>query len=83
MPNHRPHWRLGADGMELIRAIFSQAPAFMNSKAALLLEIGHEQEHFEQAFGSVEFRYIPVSQGEQMLVWLPRASLLQATRGGL
>ena len=70
----------GADGMDLIRSIFRQAPVFMTAKAALLLEIGHEQANFERAFGAVEFRYLPVSQGEQMLVWLPRISLLQANK---
>ncbi len=70
----------GNDGMALIRKIFMQASAFLNPKGALLLEIGHEQANFERAFDRVEFKYVPVSQGEQMLVWLPRMSLLQALK---
>lgn len=67
----------GADGMDLIRRICAQAPAYLSPKGALLLEIGHERANFECAFGRVEFGYVPVSQGDQMLVWLPRASLLR------
>lgn len=70
----------GEDGMTLIRKILRDAAAFMNPKGALLLEIGHERANFERAFGMVEFRYLPVSQGEQMLVWLPRITLLQLVK---
>ena len=52
----------------------------LNQDKTLLLEIGHERANFERAFGSVEFRYLPVSQGEQMLVWLPRITLLQLVK---
>jgi ribosomal protein L3 glutamine methyltransferase len=70
----------GKDGMDLIRRIFAQVPAFLNPKGALLLEIGHEQQYFERAFDRIEFKYVPVSQGDQMLVWLPRISLLHLNK---
>ena len=66
----------GHDGMDLIRRILFHAPTALSSKGAILLEIGHEAEHFEMAFPSLEFGYLPVAQGEQMLVWITRQQLL-------
>jgi ribosomal protein L3 glutamine methyltransferase len=66
----------GEDGMDLIRTILTQARGALNEHGAILLEIGHEAEHFEQAFPTLEFSYLPVTQGEQMLVWVTREQLL-------
>ena len=47
----------------------------------LVVEIGHEAEHFEAAFPGLEFGYVPVSAGDQLIVAITRAALA-AWRGG-
>jgi len=58
----------GADGMDLIRRILAQAPGCLAENGLLLLEIGHEADHFERAFPKLEFAYLPVETGDRMLV---------------
>ncbi|MEK9720964.1 MAG: 50S ribosomal protein L3 N(5)-glutamine methyltransferase, partial [Quisquiliibacterium sp.] len=45
----------GQDGMDLVRKILAEAAAAMRRHALLVLEIGHETQNFEAAFGSLEF----------------------------
>jgi ribosomal protein L3 glutamine methyltransferase len=66
----------GVDGMDLIREIFREAPKYMTDEAQLLLEIGHEAHYFEQAFSWLNYSYVPVAAGENMLVLVSRADLL-------
>jgi ribosomal protein L3 glutamine methyltransferase len=65
----------GGDGMDLIRPILDRAPAHLEAGGGLLLEIGHERDHFEQAFPTLEFAWIPVATGENQLVWATRDQL--------
>ena len=65
----------GADGMDVIRRILDRAPAHLAPTGLLLLEIGHEAAHFERAFPRLEFTYLPVEAGEQMLVAIEAAAL--------
>lgn len=58
----------GVDGMDLVRRILAQAPRCLAEHGLLLLEIGHEADHFEQAFPRLEFAYLPVEAGDRMLV---------------
>ena len=67
----------GEDGMDLIRHILDQAPAHMKNHAWMLLEIGHEARFFEAAFPWLNFSYLPVHAGEQMLVLMSRDDLVQ------
>lgn len=65
----------GADGMQLIARILSQASQHLTQDGLLVLEIGHEAEHFERAFPRLEFAYLPVEAGEQMLVAIEAQAL--------
>ena len=67
---HEPHDALagGADGMDLTRRILAEARAHLTEDGLLLLEIGHEAEHFERAFPALEYHYLPAAAGECMLV---------------
>jgi ribosomal protein L3 glutamine methyltransferase len=59
----------GADGMDLVRAILRDAPAKMAPDAVLVLEIGNERWHFEQAFPRLEVAWLETSAGhDQVLV---------------
>lgn len=74
---HEPRAALagGEDGMDLIRRIVADARAHLNRGGLLVIEIGHEAAHFEAAFPSLEFTYLPVSAGENLLVLLTREQL--------
>jgi ribosomal protein L3 glutamine methyltransferase len=59
----------GADGMDLVRTILRDAPAKMTPDAVLVLEIGNERRHFEQAFPRLEVAWLETSAGgDQVLV---------------
>lgn len=64
----------GIDGMSVIRRIIDKVPDYLSPNGLFLLEIGWEASHFESAFPDVEFFYLPVSAGEQMVVLLPGLS---------
>ncbi len=68
----------GNDGMDLVRAILGGAPRHLEGEGIMLLEIGHEAEHFEAAFPALEFSYLEVSAGERMLVLVTRAQIAAA-----
>lgn len=65
----------GDDGMDLVRQILSDAPVHLSPDGVLLLEIGHEAEHFEAAFPTLEFAYLPVTAGDTELVLVTRTQL--------
>jgi ribosomal protein L3 glutamine methyltransferase len=66
----------GVDGMDLIRELFKEAPNFMAQDAHMLLEIGHEAPYFEAAFPWLNFSYVPVAAGANMLVLVSRVDLI-------
>lgn len=43
----------GSDGMDLVREILQQCAKRLTPDGVLILEIGHEQAHFEAAFGDL------------------------------
>lgn len=69
----------GVDGMDLIRRILSEAPQWLTPQGQLLLEIGHEAAHFAAAFPQLEYAWLPVAAGEDLLVLVTRAQLIAAS----
>jgi ribosomal protein L3 glutamine methyltransferase len=67
----------GADGMDFIRGLLRDAPAYMNAGAVLVLEIGNERPQFEAAFPGVEAVWLETSAGEDQVLLLTRESLAQ------
>jgi len=65
----------GTDGMDFIRQLLRDAPAQMAEDAILVLEIGHEREHFEAAFPSLEVVWLETSAGEDQVLLLTRTAL--------
>jgi ribosomal protein L3 glutamine methyltransferase len=70
--------RGGNDGMDIIEQILKQVVAHMSPSGIVLLEIGHEAAHFEQRFDQLEFAYLPVAAGDQMVVALTCDQLSRA-----
>ena len=65
----------GTDGMDFIRRLLQQAPAHMTADAVLVLEIGHEREHFERAFPRLEAVWLDTSAGGDAVLLLTRDAL--------
>lgn len=67
----------GADGMDFIRTLFTDAPARMSDRAVLVLEIGNERPHFEAAFPKLEVVWLDTSAGEDQVLLVTREALAQ------
>ena len=65
----------GADGMDFIRALLDSAAQHMTDDAVLVLEIGHEAAHFEAAFATLEFAYLPTHDTDDQVVLITRQQL--------
>ena len=66
----------GVDGMGFIRGLLEQAPAFMTDDGVLVLEIGHEIEHFIRAFPALDAMYLSTSAGDEQVMLITRQALL-------
>ena len=66
----------GTDGMDFIRNLLKQAPQFMSDDAVLVLEIGHEIEHFNRAFPALEVMYLTTSAGDEQVMLITKQALL-------
>ena len=65
----------GADGMDLVRTILRDAPAKMAPHGVLVLEIGNERRHFEQAFPRLEVAWLETSAGHDQVLVITREAL--------
>jgi len=70
----------GADGMDFIRGLLRGAPAHMNERAVLVLEVGNERGNFEAAFPKVEAVWLETSAGADQVLLITRESLLSSSR---
>ena len=65
----------GADGMDFVRALLRDLPPKLNPQGVLVLEIGHEREHFEAAFPRLETVWLHTSAGDDQVLLLTREAL--------
>jgi ribosomal protein L3 glutamine methyltransferase len=65
----------GADGMDFVRHLLAGAAGFMTPGAALVLEIGHEREHFEAAFPGLQPLWLETSAGNEQVLVIAREDL--------
>lgn len=66
----------GSDGMDFIRSLLRDAPRHLTDDAVLVLEIGHEREHFEAAFPTLDVVWLPTSAGDDQVLLVSRQALL-------
>ena len=74
----------GADGMDFVRDLLRDAPDHLTEGGVLVLEIGHERDHFEHAFPRLEPIWLSTSAGDDAVLLLTREALragLPATSG--
>jgi ribosomal protein L3 glutamine methyltransferase len=65
----------GTDGMDFVRSLLRDAPAHLNERAVLVLEIGHERVHFDAAFSTLDPVWLPTSAGDDQVLLLTRETL--------
>ena len=75
---HEPSLALagGEDGMDFIRPMLHQLPKHLAPDGALVLEIGHEWDHFVHAFPSLNGLWLPTSAGDGQVVLLTKHDLM-------
>ena len=64
------------DGMDFVRALLKDLPKQLAPGGVLVLEIGHEREHFEAAFPALEVVWLETSAGEDQVLLLTREALV-------
>jgi len=74
---HEPSLALagGADGMDLVRRILQAAPQYLSPSGVLVLEIGHERDHFEAAFPELEPIWLDTENASDQILLLTREQL--------
>jgi ribosomal protein L3 glutamine methyltransferase len=65
----------GADGMDLVRRIVTEAAAHLGDDGVIVIEVGHERPHFEQAFPRLECAWLETSGGDDRVVLIERRAL--------
>ena len=65
----------GQDGMDFVRRLLRGARPYMNEDAVLVLEIGHEREHFDRAFPQIGAVWLPTSAGDDQVLLMNRDDL--------
>ena len=65
----------GVDGMDFIRTLLARAADALLDDGVLVLEIGHEAAHFEAAFPTLAFAWLPTSAGDDQVVLIEREAL--------
>ncbi len=66
----------GADGMDFVRRLLADAPTHMTEHAVLVLEIGNERQHFEDAFATLEAVWLDTSAGSDQILLVTHEALL-------
>ncbi|MDO4905839.1 MAG: HemK family protein methyltransferase [Lautropia sp.] len=67
----------GDDGMDLIARLLAEAPEHLSTNGILVIEIGHEMQHFQARFPTLNWTAIPVTAGDDRIVLITAADLSQ------
>jgi ribosomal protein L3 glutamine methyltransferase len=68
----------GDDGMDFIRPLLQHAAGHLLPQGMLVLEIGHEREHFDAAFPNLDVVGLPTSEGDDAVLLITRDALEKA-----
>ncbi|MBL8348530.1 MAG: 50S ribosomal protein L3 N(5)-glutamine methyltransferase [Rubrivivax sp.] len=66
----------GDDGMDFVRPLLAGIAAHLQPEGALVLEIGHERDHFAAAFPALEPLWLSTSAGDEQVLMLTRGQLV-------
>ena len=65
----------GTDGMDFIRPMLAALPQVLSEHGVLVLEIGHERDHFESAFPHLNPVWLATSAGDDHVLLLTKDML--------
>lgn len=65
----------GADGLDLVRRILVEAPAYLNAGGGLLCEIGSGREILEDEFPHLEFFWVETAESQDAVFWISAEAL--------
>lgn len=68
----------GDDGMDFVRRLLRNAAMHLQPHGVLVLEIGHERDHFDATFTPIEVVSLPTSEGDDAVLLLTREALERA-----
>jgi ribosomal protein L3 glutamine methyltransferase len=74
---HEPVMALagGADGLDLVHRLLSQAPRHLTAKGGLLCEIGRDRPALEAAYPHLPFLWLDTELSEGEVFWISRSEL--------
>ncbi len=65
----------GVDGMDFIRGLLAGLAERLTPQGVLVLEVGHELEHFHRAFPHIVWVGLPTSAGDEQVLLIEAAAL--------
>ena len=65
----------GTEGMDFIRGLLQDALRHLSGNAVLVLEIGHERDHFQAAFPKLEVVWLETEASDDQVLLLTREAL--------
>jgi len=65
----------GADGMDFIRPLLAGLAAHLSPQGVLVLEVGHEIDHFHRAFPRLPIVGLPTSAGDEQVLLIEADAL--------
>jgi ribosomal protein L3 glutamine methyltransferase len=68
----------GSDGLDLVRRILIDAPAHLNERGVLVVEVGHHRLRVERAFPRLPLIWLETSAGDDCVFVITREALLSA-----
>lgn len=65
----------GLDGLDLVRRILADAPAYLNPEGGMICEIGSGREILEEEFPHLDFVWLETEQSQDAVFWISAEAL--------
>lgn len=79
---HEPRMALagGADGLDFVRRILEAAPRMLTDDGLIVIEVGNERPHVEDAFPDLPLTWVSTSQGDDAVFAIDARTLRDSAR---
>jgi ribosomal protein L3 glutamine methyltransferase len=65
----------GVDGLDLVRRILADAPAYLNPEGGMICEIGSGREILEEEFPHLDFVWLETAESQDAVFWISAEAL--------
>lgn len=65
----------GVDGLDLVRRLLKEAPAYLNPEGGMICEIGSGREILEEEFPHLDFVWLETAESQDAVFWISAESL--------